>query len=71
MASTELDLSSALWRKSSYSNGTGGECIEVADDFPGLVPVRDSKAPEGPALIIPADAWSHFVGAVKRDSLSA
>ncbi|MGW7573485.1 DUF397 domain-containing protein [Streptomyces sp. NPDC054765] len=72
MASTELDLSSALWRKSSYSNGTGGECVETAANFPGLVPVRDSKtAPHGPALVIPAAAWSRFLAAVKDDSLSA
>ncbi|MFJ6791189.1 DUF397 domain-containing protein [Streptomyces angustmyceticus] len=71
MANREPDLSAARWRKSSYSNGTGGECIEVADGFPGgLVPVRDSKmAPHGPALIIPAAAWSRFVMAVKGDSL--
>ena len=31
MASTQLDLSTALWRKSSYSNGSGGECVEVAE----------------------------------------
>lgn len=69
MASRTLDLSAACWRKSSYSNGDGGECLEVADDFPGLVPVRDSKAPESPALIIPAAAWSRFVTAVKAESL--
>ncbi|WP_336049271.1 DUF397 domain-containing protein [Streptomyces sp. CA2R101] len=69
MASRTVDLSAACWRKSSYSNGDGGECLEVADDFPGLVPVRDSKAPEGPALIVRAGAWSRFVTAVKADSL--
>ncbi|MER0480797.1 DUF397 domain-containing protein [Streptomyces sp. Edi2] len=69
MASKTLDLSAACWRKSSYSNGDGGECLEVADDFPGLVPVRDSKVPEGPALIVRAVAWRRFVTAVKADSL--
>ena len=38
------------WRKSSYSNGEGAACIEVADGMPGAVPVRDSKNPTGPAL---------------------
>ncbi|WP_043677060.1 DUF397 domain-containing protein [Streptomyces xylophagus] len=61
MASHEIDLSSALWRKSSYSNGTGGDCVEVRDDLPGVVPVRDSKVPHGPALLIPALAWAPFV----------
>ncbi|WBP91792.1 DUF397 domain-containing protein [Kitasatospora cathayae] len=53
------------WRKSSYSGGNGGNCIEVAPGFPGLVPVRDSKDPEGPALAFPVDAWSSFVAAVR------
>ncbi|MFI6545388.1 DUF397 domain-containing protein [Streptomyces prunicolor] len=62
MASHEIDLGSALWRKSSYSNGTGGDCVEVHDDLPGLVPVRDSKAPHGSALLISGVAWAPFVG---------
>ncbi|MEU8996984.1 DUF397 domain-containing protein [Streptomyces caniferus] len=71
MASRPHDVSAACWRKSSYSNGDGGECLEVADDFPGLVPVRDSKVAEGPALVIPAAAWRCFVTAVKAGSLGA
>ncbi|MFJ8041404.1 DUF397 domain-containing protein [Kitasatospora sp. NPDC096147] len=59
-----LELSSAAWRKSTHSGG-GGACIEVADDFPGLVPVRDSKDPEGPALLFPAGSFAAFVRAVK------
>ncbi|MEU3992657.1 DUF397 domain-containing protein [Streptomyces platensis] len=62
------ELSAAHWRKSSYSNPNGGSCVEVADDFPGLVPVRDSKNPQGPALLIPAAAWSEFVGSLKKHS---
>ncbi|MFF0556410.1 DUF397 domain-containing protein [Streptomyces sp. NPDC004266] len=60
-----LDLTAAVWRKSSYSNGDGGECVEVADNTPGLVPVRDSKRPDGPVLVVPAAAWVSFVEAVK------
>jgi len=60
------DLSSAPWRKSSYSDNNGGNCIEAATGFiPGAVPVRDSKDPQGPALIFGADAFSAFVSAVK------
>ncbi|MET9351417.1 DUF397 domain-containing protein [Streptomyces sp. NPDC006617] len=59
---SRTDLSSVQWRKSSYSNGTGGDCVEVTDDLPGVVPVRDSKKPHGPALVFPAEAWSAFVG---------
>ncbi|MFJ8434318.1 DUF397 domain-containing protein [Kitasatospora sp. NPDC094019] len=54
------------WRKSSYS-GQGGECVEIADHHPGLVPVRHSKDPAGPALLFPPDAWRAFVIAVKHD----
>lgn len=56
-----IDLSAAHWRKSTYSNGEGGDCVEVADGFPGVVPVRDSKDPDGPALVFSAEAWSAFV----------
>ncbi|MFH8365898.1 DUF397 domain-containing protein [Streptomyces sp. NPDC018031] len=59
------DLSIVTWRKSSYSNTAGGECVEVADGLPGLVPVRDSKDPGGPALVFDDAAWSAFVAAVK------
>ncbi|MFC5664470.1 DUF397 domain-containing protein [Kitasatospora misakiensis] len=58
------DLSRASWFKSSYS-GNGGSCVEVAADFPGMVPVRDSKDPSGPALVFPADAWHAFVAGVQ------
>ncbi|WP_093760341.1 DUF397 domain-containing protein [Streptomyces sp. BpilaLS-43] len=58
----------AAWRKSSYSNGQGGDCVEVADGVPGVpgvLPVRDSKRPHGPALMFGAAAWSAFVDEVK------
>ncbi|MEU1948086.1 DUF397 domain-containing protein [Streptomyces sp. NPDC020125] len=60
------NLSAAVWRKSSYSNGGDANCIEVADAFPGTVPVRDSKDSHGPALVFSTDGWSSFVSAVKR-----
>ncbi|MYU36879.1 MULTISPECIES: DUF397 domain-containing protein [unclassified Streptomyces] len=56
-----LDPSTTTWRKSSYSDGGGTNCVEVADGFPGLVPVRDSKTPAGPALLVTASAWADFV----------
>lgn len=64
-------LPGAIWRKSSYSGQNGGNCIEVADGFPGAVPVRDSKEPYGPALVFAADAWSAFVADVRAGSLRA
>ncbi|WP_432746622.1 DUF397 domain-containing protein [Streptomyces sp. JH002] len=39
---------SPAWRASSYSISNGGQCLEVADGFPGVAPVRDSKSPSGP-----------------------
>ncbi len=47
------------WFKSSYSDQQGGACVEVAA-APGVVHVRDSKDPEGPALSFSKDAWSEF-----------
>ena len=70
MSVRRLDLSTAAWRKSSYSNQDGGNCIEVSDDSPAVVPVRDSKDPHGPALVFPAAAWSSFVTAVQGDALA-
>ncbi|MFC8872225.1 DUF397 domain-containing protein [Streptomyces sp. NPDC057148] len=59
---SNVDLSSVQWRKSSYSSGTGGECVEVADTVPGVTPVRDSKNPAGPVLLFADGAWASFVG---------
>ncbi|MFE7429990.1 MULTISPECIES: DUF397 domain-containing protein [unclassified Streptomyces] len=88
MACSRLDLTAATWRRSSYSNSSGGDCLEVAEEFahwrksshsntsggdclevadghPGIVPVRDSKRPEGPVLVLPASAWTPFIDSVK------
>ncbi|MFI0793150.1 DUF397 domain-containing protein [Micromonospora rubida] len=51
-------------RKSSRSSGNGGACLEVADNLPGVVGVRDSKDPAGPALTFPPTAWRIFVARV-------
>ncbi|MFE9168346.1 DUF397 domain-containing protein [Streptomyces kebangsaanensis] len=59
------ELISARWRRSSYSNANGGECVEIAEDFPGVVPVRDSKAPHGPVIVVPTAAWGAFVNSLK------
>jgi hypothetical protein len=70
MLNRRPDLKSAAWRKSSYSGSAQAEsCVEVADRFPGVIPVRDSKDPEGPALVFPAGSWAAFVGAVKAGDL--
>lgn len=55
----------AGWRRSSYSNQAGGDCVEVQDGVPGIVPVRDSKAPHGPALAFDTGVWALFIGELK------
>ncbi|MEU2788775.1 DUF397 domain-containing protein [Streptomyces sp. NPDC007100] len=59
------EICAATWVKSSYSGDNGGNCVEIALAAPGVVPVRDSKAPDGPYLTVPATAWSAFVGLAK------
>jgi hypothetical protein len=54
------ELSAATWIKSSHSDANGGNCIEIAPDFPAVVPVRDSKNPDGPVLLIGRTAWAAF-----------
>lgn len=66
MASKEPDLSTAVWRKSSYSNGSGGECVEVAPGHPGVIPVRDSKSQEGPVLLFHTPSWTPFLNSLKH-----
>ncbi|WHX20900.1 DUF397 domain-containing protein [Streptomyces malaysiensis subsp. malaysiensis] len=63
-----MTTESPRWFKSSYSDN-GGACIEVAANLVasrGVVPVRDSKDPHGPALMFEPTAWSLFVSAVRR-----
>ncbi|GLX97756.1 hypothetical protein Hesp01_57060 [Herbidospora sp. NBRC 101105] len=59
------ELSGAVWRKSSRSGNNGGDCVEVADNLPGIIAVRDSKNPHGPALVFIPSEWSAFLGGVK------
>jgi len=67
----EPDLSRAKWRKSSYSNGTGGSCVEITElTSPAsynkhAVAVRDSKDPQGSVLALTARQWRAFTAGVK------
>ncbi|MFK3983327.1 DUF397 domain-containing protein [Micromonospora sp. NPDC050397] len=61
-----MDLTGATWRKSTRSSNGGSTCVEVAKNLPGVVGVRDSKAPTGPALTFGPDAWRAFVTLAKQ-----
>ncbi|GAA3007411.1 DUF397 domain-containing protein [Streptosporangium longisporum] len=60
-----MDLSAAVWRKSSLSGDNGGQCVEVAANLPGVVAVRDSKDPGGPSLVLTPAEWQSFVRGLK------
>ncbi|ASW53689.1 DUF397 domain-containing protein [Plantactinospora sp. KBS50] len=62
-----MSTSEPRWRTSSRSNGTGA-CVEVADNLPGRVLVRDSKDRSGPVLAFAPAAWSAFVAGTPRRS---
>lgn len=63
-----MDVTGVIWRKSSYSNGSGGDCVEVAD-LDGRYAVRDSKNPAGPALTVTRTGWSAFITGVRSGDL--
>jgi hypothetical protein len=54
-------LTRAIWRKSSHSNPSGNNCVEVARNLPGIVVVRDSKDPNGGVLSLGPDEWKVFL----------
>jgi hypothetical protein len=62
-----MDLTSADWRKSSFSGSNGGGCVEVARNLPGTVAVRDSKDPAGAALVFTPGEWRAFLDGVRAD----
>jgi len=51
------------WRKSTYSSGNGGECVEVASD--GIVVVRDTTNRDGGTLAFSAASWEQFLGTMR------
>lgn len=52
---------SLIWRKSSYSGGTGGNCVEIAALPANGRAVRDSKDPNGPVLNLTKAQWAEFI----------
>jgi hypothetical protein len=55
-------LTGARWRKSIRSGPTGGNCVEVAFLPGGDVAMRNSRQPDGPALIFTPAEWNAFLG---------
>lgn len=58
----------ATWRKSSFSNGQRGNCVEVAPR-PDATAVRDSKYPDLGHVAVSAPEWRAFLDAAKREEL--
>ena len=52
------------WRKSTYSDATGGSCVELATATDGVT-VRDTTNRDGAVLDIPAEAWARFARSLK------
>ncbi|MDA2806276.1 DUF397 domain-containing protein [Nocardiopsis suaedae] len=63
-----MDITPRVWRKSSYSTGQGGECVEVAPS-PAFQGMRDSKHPDASALFLPSSEWAAFLTAARRHAL--
>jgi Domain of unknown function (DUF397) len=70
------DLSRATWRKSSYSNGTGGSCVEITilnastSDCRPAIAVRDSKDPHGLVLAFTEEDWRDLTTRIKAGELN-
>jgi len=65
MPPSGIDLSRAEWRKSSQSGGNGGQCVELAQNLPAVVAVRDSKDRHGGTLIFSRASWAAFLDHVR------
>ena len=66
MTATQLDLSRALWRKSTHSSGDDATCVEVAPHPARVIAVRDSVHPAGATLVFSAGEWAAFTARLKR-----
>ncbi|MBB5118661.1 DUF397 domain-containing protein [Streptomyces eurocidicus] len=67
---TRANALPSAWRRSSHSTN-GGNCVEVGTGLVGVIPVRDGKRREDPALTVSAAAWSAFVTAIRSGGLCA
>ncbi|MFF5249107.1 DUF397 domain-containing protein [Streptosporangium sp. NPDC000095] len=62
------DLSGAEFRTSTLS-GPNNDCVEVATNLPGLVAIRDSKDPSGPALTFSTTTWDDFLTGIRTGTI--
>ncbi|MEU6020472.1 DUF397 domain-containing protein [Micromonospora sp. NPDC047134] len=63
-----MEMTGARWRTATRSSNNGGDCVEVADNLPGRILVRDSKDRVGGLLTFTPDAWRTFVAATPRQA---
>lgn len=71
---THTHVPEADWTSSTYSQANGGECVQWAPDHARascVVPVRDSKNPQGPPLLFASAAWTSFIAAVRDGEFPA
>ena len=59
-----MERNSANWRKSTYSGGNGGQCVEVGNAVSEIV-VRDTKDRAGTVLAVPAGAWRVLLAEIR------
>ncbi|MBQ0992114.1 DUF397 domain-containing protein [Micromonospora sp. PSH03] len=59
-------MTGARWHKSTRSGSNGGSCVEVADNLPDVVLVRDTKDRDGGVLLFNPQTWQSFVGLAKQ-----
>jgi hypothetical protein len=61
------DLSTAAWRKASKSTGGGSNCVEIAR-LTSVIAIRDSKNPDGGALIVSPAVFRRLLADARRAS---
>jgi hypothetical protein len=57
-------LDGAPWRKSRHSNPSGN-CVEIAELLDGAIAIRNSRFPDGPALICPRTDFAEFLAGAR------
>ncbi len=66
-----IDLTRAVWRKSTRSSSEGQNCVEVATNLPGIVAVRDSRYLTGRPLVVTWRNWAAFIRAIQAGTFAS